>query len=153
MSIKDELSAELRDAMKSGDRPRLNVIRQIETEVSQAKAEPGFTGEVDDALYRDTMAAYVKKMRKAMREYEDLGERGRDQAVALAFEVDYLGRWLPENLSEDETLAVVRAAIAELGIDDQKQAGRVVGHVMRSGVEGLDGGLVNRLVRAELEGD
>jgi uncharacterized protein YqeY len=153
MSIKDELQAELRDAMRARDRRRLDVIRSVETEVSRAKAAPGFSGEVDDALYGDVIAAFVKKMEKARREFEDLGERGREHVAKLDFETDYLSRWLPTALGEEETRALVTAAIAELGVDDPKMAGRVVGHIMKSGAEGLDGGLVNRLVRQALGGE
>jgi uncharacterized protein YqeY len=153
MSIKDELQAELRDAMRARDRRRLDVIRSVETEVSRAKAAPGFSGEVDDALYGDVIAAFVKKMEKARREFEDLGERGREHVEKLDFETDYLSRWLPTALGEEETRALVTAAIAELGVDDPKMAGRVVGHIMKSGAEGLDGGLVNRLVRQALGGE
>ena len=45
MTIKDELAAELRDAMKSGDRRRREVVREIETLVSRKRAEPGFAGQ------------------------------------------------------------------------------------------------------------
>lgn len=150
MSIEQELAAELRDALKQGDKPRAAVIRQVETEVSRARSEPGFRGEVDDGLYRDVIASYVKKMDKAREEYEGYGEKGASRAAALAFEIEYLGRWLPETLGEEETRALVDAAIAELGVDDPKMAGRVVGHVMKSGAEGLDGALVNRLAREAL---
>ena len=51
MAIKDEFAAELKDALTSGDKARAAVIRQVETEVSRAKSEPGFDGEVDDSLY------------------------------------------------------------------------------------------------------
>ncbi len=64
MSIKEELAAELRDAMRQRDTRRLNVIRQVETEVSVARAAPGFRGEVDDALYQQViadMSAYLGK--------------------------------------------------------------------------------------------
>ena len=44
---------------------------------------------------------------------------------------------------------MVKAAMAELGVDDPKQMGRVIGHVMKSRAD-LDGGLVNKLVREEL---
>jgi uncharacterized protein YqeY len=150
MSIRDEMAAELKDAMRAKDRRRLNVIRSVETEISRAKAAPGFSGDVDDDLYQKVIASFVKKMDKARQEYEDLGERGRDHMEKLAFETEYLSRWLPHALAEDETLALVEAAIAELGVDDPKMAGRVVGHVMKSGTEGLDGGLVNKLVREAL---
>nr|MDJ0925611.1 GatB/YqeY domain-containing protein [Acidimicrobiia bacterium] len=93
--------------------------------------------------------SYVKKMEKARKEFEAAGERGVDQAAKLAYEVEFLSRWLPQLAGEDETREIVKAAIAELGADDPKMAGRVTGHVMKSGA-GLDGGLVNRLVREEL---
>jgi hypothetical protein len=151
MSIQEELAAELRDAMKAKDVRRRDVIRQIETEVATAKSQPGFSGEVDDALYQKVIASYVKKMDKTRAEYEGYGERGADMAAKLAFEVEYLSQWTPKKLSEAETSELIRAAIAELGVDgDEKAAGRVTGHLMKTRGKDLDGGLVNRLVREEL---
>lgn len=151
MSIQKELAAELRDAMKAKDVRRRDVIRQIETEVATAKSQPGFSGEVDDALYQKVIASYVKKMDKTRAEYEGYGERGADMAAKLAFEVEYLSQWTPKKLSEAETSELIRAAIAELGVDgDEKAAGRVTGHLMKTRGKDLDGGLVNRLVREEL---
>ena len=149
MTIQQELAEELKDAIKTGDSARRNVIRQVETEVAVAKAAPGFKGAVDDELYSRTIVSYVKKMEKARQEFAALGDRGAEQAAKLAFEVDYLSRWMPQLAGEDETRALVKAAIAELGVADPKMSGRVTGHVMKSGT-GLDGGLVNRLVREEL---
>ncbi len=149
MGIKDELATELKDAMRARDRARANVVRQIQTEVALAKSAPGFTGDVDDALYQATIVSYVKKMEKAKAEFLAAGERGVDQADKLAYEIDYLARWTPQLPGEQETREIVRGAIAELGIDDPKMQGRVIGHVMKSGQE-LDGGLVSRLVREEL---
>lgn len=149
MSIKDELAAELKDAMKAKDRDRVDVIRSITAEVNRAVTEPGFKGEADDELYRQVMAAYAKKMSKALEEYEGLGDKGIQGANKLRFEVDYLQRWLPEQASEEETEAIVNAAIAELGVDDLSQFGRVMGHVMKRH-DGLDGTLVSRLVREKL---
>ena len=149
MSIQEELSIELKDAMKSRDSARTGVIRQVQTEVATAKSAPGFKGEVDDGLYQRTIVSYVKKMEKARQEYEGLGDKGAAQAAKLAYEVEYLARWTPTLLGEDETRAIVTTAIADLGVDDPKMTGRVMGHIMKSGPE-LDGGLVNRLVREEL---
>ncbi len=149
MSIKEELAARLREAMRAKDKPQINVIRQIEAEISIRKAAPGFSGEVDDELYLDTIASYVKKMKKAQLEFEGAGERGAQQVAKLAYEVDYLSQWLPEEADAETTRQLVREAIAELGIDDPKQAGRVIGHIMGSRA-GLDGRLVNELVKEEL---
>lgn len=153
MPIKDELAAELKDALRSGDKARAAVIRQVETEVSRAKSEPKFTGDIDDDLYLKVIGSYTKKMAKAREEYLGYGEKGASRAEALGYEIDYLARWLPKTLGDDETRSIVEAAIAELGVDDPKMAGRVVGHVMKSGAEGLDGGAVNRIVREVLGTD
>lgn len=131
----------------------MDVIRQVETEVSAAKSAPGFRGEVGDDLYQEVIASYVKRMDKAREEYRQLGERGREMADKLAYEVEFLSRFLPERLDEEETRELVRQAIEELGVDDPRQAGRVVGHLMQSRGEELDGALVHRLTREELDGE
>jgi len=90
-------------------------------------------------------------MDKARREYEGYGERGAEQAAKLAFEVDYLARWLPTKLDEAATRSLIAAAIAEMGVgSDPSAAGRVMGTLMKEHKDDLDGGLVNRLVREAL---
>lgn len=151
MTIQDELAAELKDAMLSKDAPRRDVIRQIQTEVSVVKSDPGFHGDADDALYEKVIGSYVKKMDKSREEYEGYGDRGAAMAAKLGFEVDYLRRWLPKTLDEKATRSLVTDAIAELGVSgDEKSAGRVIGHLMQTHGKDVDGGLVNRLVREEL---
>lgn len=153
MTIKEQLASELKDAMRSGDALRRDVVRQVETEVSMARSHPEFSGDVDDALYEKVIASYVKKMDKSRHEYQELGERGSAMAEKLAFEVEYLRRWLPEKLDEDATRSLVRSAISDLGVaGDEKAAGRVTGQLMKSHGNDLDGGMVNRLVREELAG-
>ena len=148
MSIKSELAAELRDAMLGRDALRRDVIRQVETEVTRKVTERGFKGEVDDELYRSVIASYVKKMSKARDEYAGLGERGEAMAKKLGFEVEYLSRWLPATLSEDDTRALVRTTIAEIG--DVSSPGMVIGRLMKEYGDQLDGSAVNRIVREEL---
>lgn len=151
MTIQEQLTAELRSAMKEKDVLRRDVIRQVQTEVATARSQPDFTGEVDDAFYERVIASYVKRMDKSREEYEALGERGETMADKLAFEVEYLSQWLPKKLDEAETRRLVVEAIEELGAaGDEKAAGRVTGHLMKSHGTDLDGGLVNRLVREEL---
>ena len=147
MGIRDELKAELKDAMRAKDTLRLNAIRQVETEVAAVKTAPGFSGEVDDALYEQVVAAYVKKMAKALKEYEGFGEQARHQVEPLRYEVDYFSRWLPKVLDEAATRELISATIAELGVTGVAQAGRVTGQIMKQHKGEVDGGLVNRLVR------
>lgn len=151
MTVQEQLVAAQRTAMKTGDKPTVNVIRQIQSEVAVAKSAPGFTGEVDDDLYLATIAAFVKRMQKARPEFEAAGERGAEHVAKLTFEIDYLSQYLPQQLSEAETRDLVKATIADLGVDDPSRSGQVIGAVMKSG-EAVDGGTVSRLVREELGG-
>lgn len=153
MTIHEELAAELRDAMRAADKPRRDVIRQIETEVTVVRSAPGFSGAVSDATYVEVMSSYSKKMQKSIEEYRGFGERGAAMADKLEWEVDYLARWLPTKLDEAATRALVESAVTELGVaGDEKAAGRVVGHLMKAHKDDLDGGLVNRVVREVLAG-
>ena len=153
MTIQERLTAELKDAMKSQDARRRDVIRQIQTEAAIAKTQPGFSGDMDDVFFQGVIAAYVKKMDKARAEYAELGDRGEAMAEKLSFEVGYLSQWLPEKLGDAETRELVVKAIEELGVArDEQAAGRVTGSLMRTHGKDLDGALVNRLVREELGG-
>jgi len=116
------------------------------------RSSAGFKGAVDDGLYLSVIASYVKKMQKSVEEYRSLGERAEAMAEKLEWEVEFLSRWLPAKLGEEETLNLVRAAIAELGVGgDSKAVGRVTGHLMKGHKDDVDGALVSRLVRGELE--
>lgn len=150
MTIRQQLAANLKDAMRAKDKPQINVIRQIESEVTLRTTAEGFDGEADDDLYRDVMAVYSKKMAKAQAEFEKAGERGAEQAAKLAYEVEYLSQWLPDTSADEESArAAVRSALEELGVDDPKQMGRVMGHIMRNNSD-LDGAIVKQVLSEEL---
>ena len=147
MTIQNDLREELKDAMRARDKLRRDVIRQVETEVAVAKSAPGFSGEVDDALYRQVIGSYSKKMEKARQEFVEAGERGRPMVDKLAFEIRYLARWLPRKLDDVATRQIVEATISEMGVADARAVGRVVGAVMKKHGDEVDGGLVNRLAK------
>lgn len=149
VSIREQMAAELRDAIKSGDKLRRDAIRQVQTEVSRVTSQAG-VDEGTDEVYQVVIAAYVKKMAKAREEYLEIGERGAEMADKLGFEVEYLARWLPSKLGEDETRTLVRQTIEDMRVEgDPKAVGRVVGALMKTR-DDLDGAIVNRLAREEL---
>jgi uncharacterized protein len=150
VTIKDQLAAELRDAMKSGDKLRRDAIRQVQTEVTTVTRQAGMAEDTDE-VYEVVIAAYVKKMAKARDEYLEMGERGAEMGAKLGFEVDYLSQWLPGKLGEAETRGLIRQTIEDMKVEgDPKAVGRVVGALMKTRSD-LDGALVNRLAREELE--
>lgn len=150
--IRDELKDELKDAMRAGDDRRRNVIRLVESEADKLRTAPDFNGDLDDDFYVRVIDGFVKRNRKSLEEYADLGDDGKETVRKLRWENEYLSRWLPDKLSPEETLILVRASIAELGAESQKDIGRVIGHVMKShpNPDQLDGSMVSQIVRAAL---
>jgi len=147
MALADDLSAALKDAMKAKDKPKLDAIRQIQTEIAKKKAEKG--EEVSDELVLGVISSYVKKMAKAVEEYQSLGDRGQEMAEKIQFEIDFLSTYLPEQLGEEEVEKIVDEVLSELGDVDISQIGRVIGAVMAKG-DGIDGSIVSKIVKDKL---
>jgi|TARA_X000001036_G_scaffold415056_1_gene430831 uncharacterized protein YqeY len=147
MALADDLSSALKDAMKAKDKPKLDAIRQIQTEIAKKKAEKG--EEVNDDLVLGVISSYVKKMIKAVEEYQSLGDRGQEMAEKIQFEIDFLSTYLPEQLSDEEVEKIVDDVLSELGDVDISQMGRVIGAVMAKG-DGIDGSVVSKIVQTKL---
>lgn len=147
MALADDLSSALKDAMKAKDKPKLDAIRQIQTEIAKKKAEKG--EEVNDDLVLGVISSYVKKMIKAVEEYQSLGDRGQEMAEKIQFEIDFLSTYLPEQLSDEEVEKIVDEVLSELGDIDISQMGRVIGAVMAKG-DGIDGSIVSKIVKDKL---
>ena len=147
MALIDELSAALKEAMKAKDKPKLDAIRQVQTEIAKKKSEKG--EEATDELVLGVISSYVKKMTKAVEEYKSLGDRGIEMAEKIQFEIDFLSGWLPEQLSEEDVAKLVDEVLADLGEVDMSQMGRIIGAVMAKG-EGIDGSIVSKIVKDKL---
>ena len=147
MALIDDLSAALKEAMKAKDKPKLDAIRQVQTEIAKKKSEKG--EEATDELVLGVISSYVKKMTKAVEEYKSLGDRGIEMAEKIQFEIDFLSDWLPEQLSEEDVAKLVDEVLADLGDVDMSQMGRIIGAVMAKG-DGIDGSIVSRVVKQKL---
>jgi uncharacterized protein YqeY len=146
MPIEQDLRKLLTESMKAKDLRTADAVRMINTKVMERRTAKGFSGAVDDALYTDVIGAYRKSLAKAREEFLAVGERGKEQAAELAWEMELCDRFLPKGLSANELRAAVAAAIATLGATDPKQAGRVVGEVMKQHKGKAEAGEVKKLV-------
>ncbi len=147
MAIIDDLSAALKEAMKSKEKTKLDAIRQVQTEVAKKKAEKG--EEATDELVLGVITSYVKKMNKAVEEYESLGDRGVEMAEKIQGEIDFLSTWLPKQLSNEEVAKIVNEVLSEMGDVDMSQMGKIIGAVMAK-ADGLDGSVVSKIVREKI---
>jgi hypothetical protein len=150
MPIEQDLKKLLLESMKAKDLRTANAVRMINTKIMERRTAKGFAGEVDDALYVDVISAYKKSLQKGKEEFLAAGERGKEQADELQWEIDFCDRFLPKGMSEDEIRAAVVAAIAAVGAKDPKQAGRVVGEVVKANKGRVEPGQVKKIADEEL---
>jgi uncharacterized protein len=150
MPLEQDLRQQLTAAMKAKDARTADTIRMINTKIMERRTAKGFTGQVDDALITDVIAAYKKSLQKAKEEFINVGERGKEQADQLQWEIEFCDRFLPKGLSSDEIRAAVRAAITATGAKDVKMAGRIVGEVMKAHKGKVEAGEVKKIAEEEL---
>ena len=152
MALEQTLNDTLTQAIKTKDGKTADVVRMIKTKIQERRTAKGASGQVDDALVLEVIGAYRKLLQKAVVEYEKAGERGAAQAAALRFEIEFCERYLPKTMDEAGVRALVKERIAALGIADPKQAGRLVGDIMKTHKGQVEAGDVKRVADELLKG-
>ena len=132
MSLEQDLTDRLTQAIKGKDAPTADVVRMLKTRLQERRTAKDFSGTIDDALVLDVIGVYRKLLQKAVAEYEKLGERGAEQAAKLRFEIGFCEGYLPKGLDEAAVRALVEERVRALGIADAKQVGRLIGDIMKT---------------------
>ena len=151
MPIDVQLNDLLKEGMRAKDGRTVDCIRMIKTKHMERRTAAGFKGPLDDNLWLDVVASYQKQLRKSREEYAAIGARGADAIAQLDFEIGFCAQFLPKAASDDEVRALVREAVVRLGASDPKQAGRIVGEIMKANKGKLDPSAVKRIVDEELK--
>ena len=153
MSLEQQLAETLTRAIREKDQRTADVVRMLKTKVTERRTAKGFAGTVDDVVILDVIGAYRKQLQKAVAEYEKLGgERAAAQIAQLRYEIEFCQRYLPRGIDENALRALVKERIGALGISDGKQAGRLVGDVMKTHKGQVDAADVKRVAEELLRG-
>lgn len=152
MTLEQQLTDTLTQAIKAKDGRTANVVRMIKTRIQERRTAKGASGQVDDALVLDVIAAYRKQLQKALAEYDRAGEKGAAQAAVLRFEIEFCERHLPKTMDEAAVRALVTERIAALGVSDPKQVGRLVGDIMKTHKGQVEAADVKRVAEELLKG-
>jgi uncharacterized protein len=152
MGLEQQLNDTLKQAMLGKDQKTADVVRMIKTKIMERRTAKGFSGTVDDALVGEVIAAYRKQLIKAIEEFEKLGDKGAEQAAEMKFEVGFCEKFLPKGLDDAALRALIKERIATLGINDPKQAGRLVGDIMKSHKGQVEAADVKRVAEELLKG-
>jgi len=141
MSVLEQVQADVRSAMKAGERERAAALRMIVDSLQQdAKLGKG-----------DEVAVLQRERKKRLEAAEAFADAGRgEQAASERFEAELVANYLPEQLSDEELAELVEAAVAETGASEPKQMGQVMSALMPKVAGRADGKRVSAAVREKL---
>ncbi len=148
MSLQDQLTSDMKDAMRAKDSARLSTIRQLRSAIKNKEIEKGTS--LDDDAVIGVISTQVKQRREAAQMYRD-NER-LDLAEKEEAEQAILQAYLPQQLDEDELRSIIAEVITAQGATSPKDMGKVMGPVMAKTRGCADGKRVNQLVRELLAG-
>jgi uncharacterized protein YqeY len=143
MDLLNKLQEDMKQAMKAGQKDRLGVIRMLLSDVKNIDLAPKKT------TAEDAVAAYGKKLRKSIEEYEKYGKTAEVQQ--LRSELAIVDSYLPQKLSAEETVKLVDEFLAQNSFTE-KQAGQATGAFMKAHGTKVEPGPINGLIRQKLAG-
>jgi len=148
MSLKEQLTADMKAAMKAGDKDKLGVIRLINAAIKQKEVDERV--ELDDAAVLAVLEKMVKQRKDSVSQYETA--KREDLAAIERAEIAVIDAYLPAKMDEAGILAAIDAAISETGATGPADMGKLMG-VLKPKLAGqADMGQVSALVKKKLVG-
>ncbi|WP_295862785.1 GatB/YqeY domain-containing protein [uncultured Neisseria sp.] len=146
MSLKTQLTEDMKTAMRAKDQVSLSTIRLINAAIKQFEVDE--RTEADDAKVISILTKMVKQRKDSAKIYTEAGRQ--DLADKENAEIEILNRYLPQMMSAEEIKTVVEAVIAETGASGMADMGKVMG-VLKTRLAGkADMGEVNKVLKATL---
>ena len=141
----DQVSSDIRTAMKARDKGRLEALRNIKKYFIEAKTAPGANDTLEDA----TALKILQKLAKQGEESADTYAKANRQELADAelAQVAVIKEYLPKPLTEEEITAQVKDIIAQTGAQGMKDMGKVMGQATKQMAGKADGKVISTIVR------
>jgi uncharacterized protein YqeY len=146
MSLKDQITEDMKSAMKAGDKDRLKVVRLMLAAIKQIEIDKRI--ELDDAAVLTVLDKMVKQRRDSVEQFQK-GNRNDLADIELA-EIVILENYLPEKLSDEELDAMIDEAIRSTGAESIRDMGKVMGQIKAKAAGRADMGAVGARVKARL---
>jgi uncharacterized protein YqeY len=148
MALFDQVSNDIKEAMKAKDKVRLETLRNIKKYFIEAKTAPG----ANDTLEDDAALKILQKLAKQGTESANLyKEKGReDLAEEELAQVRVIEGYLPKQMSPVELEAALKEIIAEVGATSAKDMGKVMGTASKKLAGKADGKAISAVVKSLL---
>ena len=146
MSLKDQITEDMKAAMRAKDSERLSTIRMLLAAVKQKEVDERVT--MDDTMLIAIVDKLIKQRKDSISQFSAAGRQ--DLADKESAEVQVLEAYLPQRLSAEEIQAAVQAIVAQLGATGPADMGKVMGAVKTQLAGKADMGLVAAAVKTAL---
>ncbi|NNL45155.1 MAG: GatB/YqeY domain-containing protein [Woeseiaceae bacterium] len=146
MSLKGQITEDMKVAMKAGDKDRLKVVRLMLAAIKQIEVDKRI--DMDDAAVLAVLTKMVKQRRDSIEQFEK-GKR-EDLVKIERDEIAVIEHYLPKQLTADELAAMVDEVIRESGADSIRDMGKVMGQIKTRAAGRVDMGAVSATVKERL---
>lgn len=143
MSMKQQLTEDMKAAMKAGEKHKLGVIRLINAAIKQREVDERI--ELDDTAVIAVLDKMVKQRKDSVSQYEAANRK--DLAEIERAEIVVIEAYLPAKMGEAEIVAAIQAAVAETGASGPADMGKLMGALKPKLAGQADMGLVSKLVK------
>ncbi|QJD83651.1 GatB/YqeY domain-containing protein [Cohnella herbarum] len=147
MNLAERLNEDMKLAMKSGEKFRLQTIRMVRSSIKNQEIE--LRRALDDNETLNVLSRELKQRRDSLQDFE---RGGREDLVSnVKAEIEIISEYLPRQLTEEEVKAIVVQTMQETGASSKADLGKLMGALMPK-VKGIaDGKLVNAIVQQSLQ--
>ena len=146
MTFQEQIRIDLKDAMRSGDSLRRDVLRMLESAIKNVAIEKRLEREaVDDSIVQEVIRRSVKQRRDSVEQYTQGGRA--DLAEKELQEIAILQGYMPQALGEEELRALVTQAVEESGATSVADFGKAMGKAMQAVNGRAEGDEVKKIVQ------
>ena len=143
MSLKEQIKADIKEAMRAKDTARRDTLRNLSAAIKQIEVDE--RKELTESDVEAILTKYAKQREDALNQFK---EAGRDDLVAKEeAELAIVRSYLPEPLSDDELKEAVESIVTELKATSMKDMGKIMGTIKQKYGSRADGSKVNRIVK------
>jgi len=146
MSLKDQITDDMKNAMRAKDTQKLGTIRLLQAAIKQREVDERIT--LDDAQVVAIVDKLIKQRKDSVSAYTSAGRQ--DLADQETLEMGILEAYLPQRMSPEEITAAVKALVTEVGAQGAADMGKVMGAAKAKFTGKADMGLVSAAVKAAL---
>jgi uncharacterized protein YqeY len=145
-TLKDQITADMKDAMRAKDKERLGTIRLILAAIKQREVDERI--ELDDTQVLVIMDKMLKQRRDSIKQYRDAGRE--ELAAVEESEIVVIQHYLPAALSDEEIDALIEKAVADSGAAGMQDMGKVMAQLKPQLQGRADMGQVSGKIKARL---